>query len=202
MAQILFVALSVGPRDEKLQYLRFRLKTLFLIFTVLTFTIGYWAVRNNQRIFQLKLIRNFNGNAITSAFCDYNGVPGPPTSESRFRSTFGGNLVFEPLRNIVYVDLSDSIFGDEEVDMLHNFRHVKHLDLSNTNVSDNAINELLVLRDLSFIDLSNSRVTSQGIVRLRLLNPALKIRYDNRFRDMLDLIDNFEKEWRRMESEH
>lgn len=178
-----------------LQLLRFRLKTLFLIFAVLAFIIGYWAVRNNQRIIQLKLIRNFNGNALTSAFCDNNGVPVPPTNRSLFRSTFIGNIVFEPLRDIVYVDLSDSIFGEEEVDMLHNFRHVKHLDISNTNVSDSAINELLVLRDLSFIDLSNSRVTSQGIVRLRLFNPALKIRYDNKFRDTLNLIDNFEKEW-------
>ena len=127
----------------------------------------------HQRLVQLEFISSLNGNAVAKIYCDLDGVPRPPTFQKDAWFAKTKNIVLEPLSEIVFIDLSDSLVEDGELTRLIEFDQLIRLDLSNTRVSDHAVTELLKLKNLKFVNLSETRVTSKGVEELKRLKSNL-----------------------------
>jgi len=175
---------------------RFRLKTFLVITSILSFSIAYWSIMRHQRLVQLEFISSLNGNAVAKIYCDLDGVPRPPTFQKDAWFAKTKNIVLEPLSEIVFIDLSDSLVEDGELTRLIEFDQLIRLDLSNTRVSDHAVTELLKLKNLKFVNLSETRVTSKGVEELKRLKSNLFVEHSREFTLVLGCMHEFKKKWK------
>lgn len=180
--------------NQFLRYFRFRLRTFFLIVTILCLVIGCWNAKWRARQAQLEFIQKLDGYAVSQVYCDSEGMHGFPYTQTGLFNRIK-NDIGAPFSEIVHVDLRSAQLSPDDLERLSKLDQIIYINLSHTNISDQEMSYLATFKALRFVDLSSSKVTRKGVEDLKRLNPEITIEEDIEYTELSKLFDDFQKEY-------
>ena len=148
--------------EARKRSLRFRLKTVFVIFTLVCLCLGWFMYRvNQQRRVVAKLLKNgatIQCNPFTSLHLWDDVLP------DGLRARINGVLRYSnDLQWVTEVTVNDPRFNDEDLDILSELPQLRYLNLMGTGVTDDGLEKLKNLKGLDVLKFSGTRITDAGL---------------------------------------
>jgi len=158
----------------KRRWLRFSLRTFFVVVTVLCIALGIVLHRARARREALRVIDELGGG--------YSITIGGP---AWLRSIVKDDKYFYDIERISFTNTRERPFTDEDlasvIDSINVFRRPKIIHLTETDVTDDGLRHLYGVRDLEKAWLyENPKVTDEGAAQLQRVIPACIVSHHNR----------------------
>lgn len=171
--------------------LRFGLRTLFLVMTLIGVGLGIWLGHLARQREAIAAIRRAGGAVIY----DFQEAEAHPrwlrdlvgedclTTEKlwvNLSASHVGEETFEHLKSLRQVDtlhLYGATLSDWELEILGSMRGLRTLNLSRTNINDAGLTQIAKLTELRECDLHGTRVTESGVQQLKQALPKCSIHH-------------------------
>ena len=145
--------------------MRYSLRTLLLVMTVLVVWLGYQAEQIHRQRAVVRAIERLHGSV------KYDDSLG----NSALRRWLGRWLGREAIANVDAVYLAGATVADGDLACLKELPRLRTVVLTSSPITDAGLQHLRRLTHLETIDLRFTEVTDEGIARLRRALPEAKI---------------------------
>ena len=150
-----------APDKPRRRWLRFSLRSLFLLIVVIAVSLGWTLYKVRQQGIAVAALREM-GCSFTYGNPDPSGSPYPSTVLERLRKLLGED---EP-RSVTCVQGHSSQITDAGLVHVRGLTRLEILFLNNTQVTDAGLVHLGGLTQLVELDLAATQITDAGLFRL------------------------------------
>jgi hypothetical protein len=148
--------------EAKTRWSRFGLRTLFVVFTLVSLCLGWFMYRVNQ---QRRVVAALQRHRAQIQFSPFSATrPWSDRLPEWLRSRLTNALRSSPdLQWVTDVTVDDRQFGDNDLDGLRNLPHLRYLSLIGTGVTDAGIERIEDLKALDALEFSGENITHNGM---------------------------------------